>query len=78
MKMISTGPPMPVPNHSAANGTQAIGATKRTASKTGATMRSSQRNQAISRPSGMPTTTASTKPSAKRCEARQQVLLNSV
>ena len=36
--MISTGPPMPVPNHSAANGTQAIGATKRSASNSGVTI----------------------------------------
>jgi hypothetical protein len=57
---------MPVPNQSAANGTQAIGAMKRTASKAGATMRSTQRNHAISRPSGMPITTASTNPNAKR------------
>src|SRR6218665_1889578 len=54
MKMISTGPPMPVPNHSAANGTQAIGATNRTASNTGPMISSTQRNQAISRPSARP------------------------
>ena len=56
------GPPMPVPNHSAANGTQAIGAMKRSASNTGVTMSSSQRNQPISRPSGTPTAAASRKP----------------
>ena len=56
------GPPMPVPNHSAANGTQAIGAMKRRPSNTGVTMSSSQRNQPISRPSGTPIAAASTKP----------------
>ena len=34
-KMIRIGPPMPVPNQSAAKGTQAIGAMKRVASKIG-------------------------------------------
>lgn len=67
MKMISTGPPIPVPNHNAANGTQAIGATKRTASNAGVTMRSIHLNQAISRPSGMPISTARPKPMPKRC-----------
>ena len=75
MKMISTGPPMPVPNHSAAKGTQAIGATKRMPSNSGATMRSTQRNQAIARPSGMPTTTAEHEAHREALEARQQVRL---
>ena len=70
--MTSTGPPMPVPNHSAANGTQAIGATNRSASKSGDTTPSSQRNQPIARPSGTPIATASANPIPKRAndEAR--------
>ena len=58
------GPPMPVPNHRAANGTQAIGAMKRRPSNTGVTISSSQRNQPMSRPSGTPMTAASRKPQA--------------
>ena len=45
--MIRIGPPIPVPNQSAANGTQAIGAMKRKPSKIGVTMSSSRRNQPI-------------------------------
>ncbi len=63
MKMISVGPPMPVPNQSAAKGTHAIGAMKRTASKSGETTSSSQRNHPMSSPSGTPIAAASPKPS---------------
>jgi hypothetical protein len=64
--MMSTGPPMPVPNHSAANGTQAIGATKRSASNSGVTIASSVRNHPMRSPSGTPIATARPKPMAKR------------
>jgi hypothetical protein len=57
---------MPVPNQSAANGTHAIGATKRSASKSGVTMSSSQRYQPIISPRGTPTSAASAKPAPKR------------
>ena len=62
MKMISTGPPMPVPNQSAANGTHAIGAMNRMPSNSGVTTSSSQRYQPIISPSGTPTAAASPKP----------------
>src|SRR5439155_22070104 len=64
--MTSTGPPMPVPNHNAAKGTQAIGATKRSASNSGDTIASSQRNQPMASPRGMPIATASTNPIPNR------------
>ena len=60
--MIITGPPMPVPNQRAANGTQAIGAMKRSPSKIGDTTSSSSLNQPISNPKGMPTAAASNMP----------------
>ena len=65
-KMINVGPPIPVPNHSAANGTHATGAMKRRLSNNGDTMSSSQPNQPIIRPSGTPTNAAKPKPIAKR------------
>ena len=65
---------MPVPNQSAANGTQAIGAMKRSPSKIGDTMSSSSLNQPISKPRGMPTNAASTMPHEIALEARRQML----
>ena len=64
---MSVGPPMPVPNQSAANGTHATGAMKRSPSNKGVTTSSSQRNQPIARPKGMPINAASPKPMPKRC-----------
>ena len=57
---------MPVPNHSAASGTQASGATKRIASNSGVTISSSSRYQPISNPSGTPMPTARAHPIRKR------------
>jgi len=65
-KMIRIGPPSPVPNHRAANGTQAIGAMKRRASNTGVTISSRVRDQPIRRPRGMPTAAPRRKPQPNR------------
>src|SRR5215510_8905854 len=68
--MISIGPPSPVPNHSAAKGTQAMGEMNLKPSKTGVIISSSQRNQPISKPRGTPTAAARVKPDAKRSKLR--------
>ena len=62
IKIIRIGPPMPVPNHKAAKGIHAIGATKRMLSKNGVMMRSAHFDSAINKPSGMPIATANKKP----------------
>jgi hypothetical protein len=61
-KMTRIGPPTPVPNHKAAKGTQAIGAMKRSASKTGVTTSSSVGYHPIINPSGTPITAPSKNP----------------
>src|SRR5262245_3663769 len=68
--MIRIGPPSPVPNHSAANGTQAMGEMNLKPSKTGVIISSSQRNQPMSNPRGTPTAAARVKPEAKRSKLR--------
>src|SRR5262245_35512380 len=68
--MIRIGPPSPVPNQRAANGTQAIGEMNLKPSKTGVIISSSQRNQPMSNPRGTPTATAREKPDAKRSKLR--------
>ena len=66
MKMTNTGPPIPVPNQSAANGTQAIGATKRMLSKNGVISWFAKRDKAIKRPKGIPIATANKNPYRNR------------
>ena len=56
------GPPMPVPNHSAANGTQAIGRDEAQGIEHRRDDLVEPRNQPISSPSGTPTAAASRKP----------------
>src|SRR5215510_4790577 len=68
--MIRIGPPNPVPNHSAANGTHAMGEMNLKPSKTGVIISSSQRNQPISNPRDTPTAAARIKPDAKRSKLR--------
>ena len=64
--MINVGPPMPVPNQSAANGTQATGAINLTPSNIGVMTSSKSRNQPIDKPKGMPTSAANPKPMPNR------------